>query len=168
MAAPSPFTDREAAFLAILVEEGVDFLVVGAAAAAIQGAAAVTQDIDLWFRDLSDPRLRTALRRAGTAYVPPSLHNPPLLVGGGADLFDIVVHMDGLASFREEARRAVRVRLGDVDVPVLPLARIIASKKATGRGKDLALLPALESALRVLEARKRAAPRKRAPKKRRR
>jgi len=167
VAAPSPFTDREAAFLGILVEEGVDFLVVGAAAAAIQGASAVTQDIDLWFRDLSDPKLHAALRRTGTAYVAPSLHNPPLLVGGGADLFDIVVHMHGLGSFRQEARRALRIRLGQVDVPVLPLARIIASKKAAGRSKDLAALPALEGALEVLESRKRtAAPGKRASRKR--
>jgi hypothetical protein len=41
---------------------------------------------------------------------------------------------------------------------VLPLARIIASKKAAGRAKDLAMLPALEDALRALEARRRSRP----------
>jgi hypothetical protein len=49
----------------------------------------------------------------------------------------------------------LRIPLGDVEVPVLPLARVIASKKATGRPKDRAILPALEDALRVLESRKR-------------
>jgi hypothetical protein len=153
--APSPFTSSEAAFLRALLEEGVEFLVVGAAAAALQGAPAVTQDIDLWFEDLSDPRLARALRRVGAAYVAPTLQNPPLVVGGGADLFDIVVHMHGLGPFRSEARRAARVRLGDLEIPVLPLARILLSKKAAGRPKDLAMLPALEDALRVLEARRR-------------
>jgi hypothetical protein len=152
--APLPFTDREAALLRALVEEEVDFLIVGLSAAALQGAPAVTQDIDLWVADLSDPRFRRALRKAGVAYVAPTASTPPLLAGGGAELFDLVVHMHGLESFDREARRAVIVRLGDVDVPVLPLERIIASKKATGRPKDVAILPALEDALRVIRSRR--------------
>ena len=49
---------------------------------------------------------------------------------------------------------------------MLPLSRIIASKKATGRPKDRAILPVLEDTLRVLESRKR--PARKAPVKRRR
>jgi hypothetical protein len=161
VATPPPLTDKEARFLQVLVEEGVDFLVVGLAAAALQGAPAVTQDIDLWFRDLSDPGLRRALRRVGATYVPPSLQNPPLLAGGDAGLFDVVVKMHGLGTFAQEARRALRIPIGAVEVRVLPLARIIASKKATGRPKDRAILPALEDALRVLQSRKR--PTRRSP-----
>jgi hypothetical protein len=40
----------------------------------------------------------------------------------------------------------------DVDVKVLPLPRIIASKRAANRPKDQAVLPALEAALRVIDA----------------
>jgi len=152
---PVPFTDKEARFLQALVEEGVEFLVVGLAAAALQGAPAVTQDIDLWFRDLSDPRLRKALRRAGASYIPPAPDHPPLLAGGDATLFDVVTHMHGLRSFAAEARRAVLVPLGNVEVPVLPLSRIIASKRATNRPKDRAILPVLEDALRVIQSRRR-------------
>jgi len=152
---PPPLTDKEARFLEALVEEGVEFLVVGLAAAALQGAPAVTQDIDLWFRDLSDPGLRRALRRVGATYIPPSLQNPPLFAGADAGLFDVVVKMHGLGSFAQEARRALRVPIGAVEVRVLPLARIIVSKKATDRPKDRAILPALEDALRVLQSRKR-------------
>lgn len=157
MAAPPPFTDREERFLQALVEEGVDFLVVGLAAAAVQGAPAVTQDIDLWFRDLSDPAVGRALRKVGATYIPPGPSNPPLLAGGDAGLFDVVVHMHGLRSFAEESRRALRVPIGAVEVPVLPLSRVIASKKATDRPKDRAILPVLEDTLRVLESRKRSA-----------
>lgn len=157
MGTPPLLTDKEARFLQALVEEGVEFLVVGLAAAALQGAPAVTQDIDLWFRDLSDPALRRALRKVGAIYVPPSLQNPPLLAGGDAGLFDVVVKMHGLGSFAQEARRALRIPIGTVEVRVLPLARIIASKKAAGRPKDRAILPALEDALRVLRSRKRPA-----------
>lgn len=154
MADPPLFTDKEARFLRALVEEGVEFLVVGLAAAALQGAPAVTQDVDLWFRDLSDPALRRALRRVGATYIPPGPLHPPLLAGGDAGLFDIVVTMHGLDSFAREARRAVRIPIGAVEVRVLPLDRIIASKKATGRPKDRAILPALEDAWRVLQSRK--------------
>lgn len=158
MAAPPPFSAREEAFLSALVEEEVPFLVVGLAAAALQGAPAVTKDIDLWFADLSDPRFREALRKAGVAYVAPGLNNPPLLAGAGADLFDIVLRPDGLESFEKEAKKAVKVRLGKIEVPVLPLDRIVKSKKAAGRPKDRAILQVLEDTLRVL--RRRSAPRR--------
>lgn len=154
MAAPQPFTDREETFLRILVEEEVDFLVVGLAAAALQGVPAVTQDIDLWIADLEDSGFRNALRRVGAVYVAPSVNNPPLLVGAGVELFDIVVHMHGLGTFRQESRKALRIQVGEVELPVLPIDRIIESKKATGRDKDRAILPALEDALRVLRSRK--------------
>jgi hypothetical protein len=150
VAAPGPFTDKEEAFLAALVEEDVPFLVVGLAAAALQGVPAVTQDIDLWFADLNDESFHRALRRVGAAYVSPSVQNPPLLAGSGTELFDIVTHVDGLAEFEQEAAAALHIRIGGVEVPVLPLERIIASKKAAGRPKDLAILPVLEDALRVL------------------
>jgi hypothetical protein len=152
--APAPFTDREAQFLEALVEEGVDFVIVGLAAAALQGAPAVTQDIDLWLRDPGDPRLLKALRRVGATYIPPTQDHPPLLAGGGAGLFDVVTHMHGLRAFALEARHALRVPLGSVEVPVLPLDRIIVSKRATNRPKDRAILPALEDALRVIESRR--------------
>lgn len=151
---PAPFTGKEVRFLEALVEEGVEFLVVGLAAAALQGAPAVTQDIDLWFRDLSDPRLHRALRRTGAIYIPPAEDHPPLLAGGGATLFDVVTHLHGLRSFGLEARRALRVPLGSVEVPVLPLERIIASKRAADRPKDRAILPVLEDALRVIRSRR--------------
>jgi hypothetical protein len=86
----------------------VDFLIVGLAAAALQGAPAMTQDIDLWFHNLGDPRLH----------------------------------------------RALRVRLGRIEVPVLPLDRIIVGKRARNRPKDRAILPALEGALSILESRR--------------
>jgi hypothetical protein len=161
VAAPPPFTDKEERFLQALVEEGVEFMIVGLAAAAVQGSPAVTQDVDLWFRDLSDPALGRALRKTGATYIPPGPLNPPLLAGGDAGLFDIVVHMHGLGSFAQEVRRALRVPIGAVEVRVLPLSRIIASKKATGRPKDRAIVPVLEDALRVLKSRGRSAPRRR-------
>ena len=154
MAEPSIFTAREQAFLRELVRSRVDFMIVGLAAAALQGAPAVTQDIDLWFRDLGDPGLKAALKKVGGAYVPPTGSTPPLLAGRGVALFDIVMHMHGLGEFDEEIENAVEVRIGRVRVKVLPLERIIASKRATNRPKDKLTLPVLEDAAATLRARR--------------
>jgi len=154
VAEPGLFSDAEARFLRALTEEGVEFLVVGLSAAALQGAPAVTQDIDLWFRDLADPGIGRALKRVGGTYVAPTGSTPPMFAGPAVALFDVVVTMHGLATFAEEAKRAVTVSLGGVRVKILPLARIIASKKATNRPKDRAILPVLEDAARTLRARR--------------
>lgn len=143
----------ELRFLRLLHDKGVDYLVVGLAAAALQGAPLVTQDVDLWFRDLSDPRLTETLHEMGGAYVPPVGLNPPTLAGAAVRLFDVVVHVHGLRSFGEEKAEAAIVDLEGVPVPVLPLARIIASKRALGREKDKLVLPLLEEALRVQQDR---------------
>ncbi len=151
MVEPSLFTNKEVRFLKELNRAGVPYLVVGLSAAALQGAPAVTQGIDLWFKDLSDPRFRKVVRKVGAAYVAPGMNNPPLLVGEGVSLFDLVVHMHGLNSFDEEYAGSLEIAIvGNVVVRVLPLSRIIASKRATGRDKDRAILPVLEDALRTI------------------
>ena len=149
MAAAPILSPEELRFLALLHEKGVDYLVVGLAAAALQGAPLVTQDVDLWFRDLGDPQLSEALREVGGSYVPPVGLNPPTLAGAAVRLFDIVLHLHGLGAFAEERATASTVDVEGVPVPVLPLERIIASKRALGREKDRLVLPVLEEALRV-------------------
>jgi hypothetical protein len=143
-----------------LVREKVDFMIVGLAAAALQGAPVVTQDVDLWFKDLGQRGIQKALRKVGGSYVPPMGLNPPTFAGDAVDLFDIVVHMHGLEGFDRERKRANRIPLGRFHVDVLPLARIVASKCALGREKDRMILPALRHALLVV--RKHGAARKKA------
>ena len=155
MAEPGLFSETEARFLRALTDEGVEFLVVGLSAAALQGAPAVTQDIDLWFRDLTDPGIKKALRSVGGVYVSPAGSTPPMFAGPAGALFDVVVSMHGLESFSKEAARAVTMVLNGVRVKILPLERIIVSKKATNRPKDRAILPVLQDAVRTIRARRR-------------
>ncbi|MFQ5766865.1 MAG: hypothetical protein ACE5ID_02650 [Acidobacteriota bacterium] len=129
-------------------------MIVGLAGAALQGAPAVTQDIDLWFRDLGDPRLKAALEKVGGIYIPPVASNPPLFAGRSVSLFDIVLTMHGLGSFDEEIEHTIEIPLGRTHVRVLSLERIIASKKALNREKDRRILPVLEDALKVLRERR--------------
>ncbi|MBX3191109.1 MAG: hypothetical protein KF819_29195 [Labilithrix sp.] len=60
--------------------------------------------------------------------------------------------MDGLGTFADEYERAIPVEVDGIVLRVLPLERIIASKRASKRSKDLAALPALEEALAVLQS----------------
>lgn len=149
------FGEEEVEFLQELVRQNVDFMVVGLAAAALQGAPVVTQDVDLWFENLDDPGIQKALRKVRGSYVPPTLQNPPLFAGRSIELFDIVVHMHGLGEFDEERDNTVRIALGRTKIPVLKLERIIASKKATGRQKDKLALSVLRDVLKTIREREK-------------
>ena len=147
MAEVLPLSESELRLLESLVEHQVPFMVVGLSAAALQGAPVVTQDVDLWFKNLNDPRLIPALRAVGAAYAPPFGYNPPMLAGPGSDAFDVVIHMSGLGSYAEEERHAIDLRIGTVALRVLSLARILASKIAANRPKDLLVIPVLRDTL---------------------
>ena len=86
MAEKAIFTGKEVSFLKELHKQGVDYMIVGAAAAALQGAPIVTQDIDLWFRDLADPGLRKAVAKVGGVIVPSIGLHPPTFAGGAVEL----------------------------------------------------------------------------------
>lgn len=148
------FTSKEIALFKALKKRRTPFLVVGLSAATLQGAPVVTQDIDVWFKNLSDPRFREALKDVGGFYVPPFGLNPPQIGGEGLDLVDIVILVSGLKDFDDEYRSCKHIKMGGVTLPVLPLERIIESKRALGRKKDLAVLPALEDALKAIRFRK--------------
>ena len=150
MAAPS-LNESELRFLRALLRCKVRFMVVGLSAAALQGAPVVTQDVDLWFEDLSDSRIREALRQVKAAYVPPSILNPAMFAGGGVELFDIVLRMDGLGKFAEELAHCVDIPLGPYKLKVLGVKRILASKRAANRAKDRLVIPVLEDSLAAVE-----------------
>jgi len=148
------FTNKEIAFLRELKRQNVEFMLVGGAAAALQGAPVVTQDVDLWFKDVKDPGIQMALRKSGGIMVPSFGLNPPTFAGDAVKLFDIVLTMRGLMSFDEEKKNSFDVRLGSVGVKVLDLERIIKSKETVRRPKDLLVLPVLRDTLKTLRHKK--------------
>ena len=155
MAEVLPLTDVELTLLASLVRHKVRFMVVGLSAAALQGAPVVTEDVDLWFEDLGDPNLSKALAKAGAGYVPPFAMNPPMIAGSGSEPFDVVIRMDGLGRFSEEWKRAANIKVGKLHLKVLPLDRILASKRAANRPKDKRVIPVLENTLRTISTGRR-------------
>lgn len=152
MAEGLPLSESELRLLESLLRHKIRFMVVGLSAAALQGAPVVTEDIDLWFDNLSDPKLMQALLKVGAAYIPPFGYNPPMLGGPGSEPFGIAIRMNGLDAFAVEWKRAVDVKVGRLWLKVLPLERVLASKRAANRPKDLRVIPVLQSTLRTLQA----------------
>jgi predicted nucleotidyltransferase len=149
------FSQSELAFLEELQRRRVRFLVVGLSAATLQGVPVVTQDVDLWFAKLGEPRMVAAVKAVDGFYTPATAYTPPQLGGERVKLYDLVTGMHGLKSFATEYRNAKTVKIGKLCLKVLPLERIIASKRAANRRKDLLTLPVLEDAVTTLAERKR-------------
>jgi predicted nucleotidyltransferase len=152
----SALTPAERQLLEAFQRRGIRFMVVGASAAILQGANTATKDIDLWFENLADPSIGAAVQEAGGIWVSGSFGMRPPQIGGDklGDRFDVVTHMHGLGAFADELTQAVSIDVDGLDLWVLPLSRIIASKRAANRPKDLAAIPALEEALAVLSEEK--------------
>ena len=143
-----PLDERELGFLRELTARGVQFVILGMSAAVLQGATGTTQDVDLWFEDPADPRIAQAARAVGGLYVSGSFGMQPPTIGGAlGDRFDVVTHAHGLGTFADELPATVEISLQGVPVRLLTVERIAASKRATGRPKDLAQLPMLEALL---------------------
>jgi hypothetical protein len=128
-------------------------MLVGIAAARLQGAPVVTEDIDLWFAEGSQGGIAAAARQAGVVYVPGGVAMNPPTFGGRDVRLDQVLSMSGLGSFDEELANTSEREVNGIPLRVLNLERIIESKRMANRDKDRAVLPALEAALVALRAR---------------
>ncbi|CAN5909079.1 hypothetical protein BH11MYX4_BH11MYX4_56950 [soil metagenome] len=146
----APLNAAEAAFLAALDERGVRYLVVGMSAALMQGVRGSTDGIDLWFAAVGDERSAEAARSAGGFLV--TRTQPPLLGGAFGERFDIVTEMSGLPDFEAEYAQGGVVDLGNAAVRVLPLERILVSKRAANREKDQLAIAQIEQTIRLLAA----------------
>jgi predicted nucleotidyltransferase len=147
--AESVLTAAERKLLSELEQRGVRYLVIGMSAALLQGARGATEDIDLWFEDVTDPRLAGAVRTAGGIWISGALGLGPPRIGGDAlgERLDVVARVDGLDAFDVEYQSAHREDVDGIMLPLLPLERILASKRASGRPKDLLAAHLIEDAI---------------------
>ncbi|MDQ3487878.1 MAG: hypothetical protein M3468_09100 [Acidobacteriota bacterium] len=139
-------TPAERALFRALDERGVRFMVVGLSAAVLEGAPLATQDIDLWLESLDD-RVALAASDAKGFWVSGFGVQPPAFGGNGLERVDVVLTAHGLADFEQEYASAIVREIEGLSLHVLPLERVIVSKRATNRPKDRAALPALEATL---------------------
>jgi len=147
---------------------GVEVVVVGAAAAVLEGAPLTTFDLDVVFETSPENRIRllAALEEIDAIYVDPSgrrfrptaerleRQRMHLLETrfGRLDLFREIGEGMGYESVR---LRSHVLDLGGFEVRVLDLEAVIESKEAAGRPKDRAALPLLRETLRLRREKER-------------
>jgi len=134
------------AFLKALREEKIDCILIGAMAAIEQGAPLMTVDYDFWVSlpERQYIRLFTIVRRQGGTIRAHTLYE----LSDGTQV-NAIFEPDGLRSFDAEWKSSRWGELESIPVKVLPLRRVITSKRAANREKDLAVLPILERTLRL-------------------
>jgi hypothetical protein len=134
------------AFLKALREAEIDCIFIGAMAAIEQGAPLMTVDYEFWVRlaERQYVRLLSIVERLRGTVRARTLYELSDSTQVNASL-----KPDGLRSFETEWKQCRLGQLENVPVRVLPLARVIASKRAANREKDRAVLPILERTLRL-------------------
>ncbi|MBZ5726105.1 MAG: hypothetical protein LAP87_14035 [Acidobacteriia bacterium] len=136
----------------LLERHGLEAVLIGNAAAALQGAPVSTVDLDFLFRKTPGnlKKLKALARDLDAVILRPYYPVSGLFrVARDSDglQLDFMTVMDGVRSLEGLRSRAHRVRFGDAGIYVASLADIIKSKKAAGRPSDRAVLPALEKTL---------------------
>lgn len=150
--------------LRVLVDHGVDLILIGGLAAAVHGSPYATVDVDVVPRreTANLGRLSDALR-ALDARVYVSVSEAVLFDHDGRSLgdvdiwnlatraggLDITFVPAGTRGFADLAERAEVIDMGGVAVCVACLEDVVRSKAAAGREKDRVVLPALRRLLDI-------------------
>ena len=134
------------AFLTALHADEIEFILIGAMAAIEQGAPLMTVDYDFWV-DLPERkyvRLLSIVQKLGGTIRAQTLYE----LRDGTQV-NAVFQPNGLKSFAAEWKHCRVGKLEGVPLRILPLRRVIASKRAANREKDIAVMPILERTLRL-------------------
>jgi len=139
-------------FLKELRKEKIDCILIGMMAAVRQGAPLTTIDYDFWV-DLPEReyvRILAVVQRLGGTILAQTLYE----LKDGTQV-NCIFKPTGLKAFAFEFENSSVAELEGEQIRVLPLDRIIKSKRAAGRDKDKAVLPVLERTLRLSKKLKR-------------
>lgn len=153
---PTPTKSFEV--IELLVRHQVDFIVVGMTAGVLQGAPAVTFDLDVLYSRAPQnvQRLLSALKELEAVFrgderrlVPNQSHlesrgHKLLLTKFG--VVDVLGSLDEL-EYADVIEDTVALQVEEMTVRVLSLQRLIEVKEKAGREKDLAVLPLLRATL---------------------
>jgi predicted nucleotidyltransferase len=139
--------------VAALAEVRLEAILIGNAAAAIQGAPVTTVDFDFMFR--ATPTNLAKLKKFATRmdavilrpYYPTSALYRVMNDDWGLQA-DFMPAVHGVKSFNSLRSRAEKIELSGCPLWVAHLADIIASKRAAARPRDKAVLDVLEKTLR--------------------
>ncbi|MEI6070345.1 MAG: hypothetical protein WCS31_01020 [Verrucomicrobiae bacterium] len=138
----SPFVE----FLQALESEGISAILIGMMAAVEQGAPCSTIDYDFWV-DLPKRqvvRIYAIVQKLGGTLRAPTFYE----LRDGTQINEVFKPV-GLRSFPAEFQASRISVIENHKMRVLPLSRVIASKRAAGRDKVISVLPVLERTLRL-------------------
>jgi predicted nucleotidyltransferase len=140
-------------------EHRLEAIMVGNAAAALHGAPVTTLDIDFMFRKtpVNMKKLKAVAKSLRAVILKPYYPVSDLfrLVNDDQGLqLDFMSRLHGIHSFEGLRARSQSVQFGERELKIADLADIINSKRATGRERDLAVLPILEKTLHEKQGRK--------------
>ena len=128
--------------LQLLLEEQVDFILVGAYALAAHGYPRATGDIDIWVRaeEINSINIYRALERFGAPVDQITVNdfaNEGIVfqIGVTPRRIDIITHLDGV-SFGEADEDKVIVKVEGLKLPILSFDKLIKNKLSTGRERD--------------------------------
>jgi hypothetical protein len=144
--------DPLARLLEALEVEDIRFMLIGMSAAIVQGVMETTLDVDLWI-DLPPRqymRIQDIARKSGATVAA----NTVAYLPDGTPV-NFVFEVDGVGPFAREFRNCSRLEFRGKVIPVLKLERILKSKEAIRRDKDLAHIIHLRNLLRCRNALKR-------------
>lgn len=130
----------------------LEAVLIGNAAAALQGAPVTTLDFDFMFRSTpANLRKLKAFARELDAMILRPFYPVSDLFRVVSDTLGLQVDflgtIHGVRSFESLRSRAVSLAIGDATLDVATLADIVKSKRAAGRPKDYAVLSILETTL---------------------
>jgi len=145
-----PFLERIAR---VVRRHRLEAVLVGNAAAALQGAPVTTLDFDFMFRETPGNirKLKRVAKDLGAVILRPFYPASSLFrvvnedVGLQVDFMPIIHGIRSLESLRS---RATTVKFGSVSLLVADLADVVRSKRSANRPRDRAVLEILEATLR--------------------
>jgi predicted nucleotidyltransferase len=140
--------------LAALRDRKLEAVLIGNAAAALHGAPVTTLDFDFLFRETTTnlAKLKQVAKDCDAMILRPFYPVSKLYRVVNDDLglqADFMPMIHGIRSFEGVRARATQRMIGGFPLIVASLDDIIASKKAAGRERDLAVLPVLEQTRRT-------------------
>jgi len=147
-----PISEDLSELIALLNSHGVDFLVVGAHALAFHGLPRFTEDIDFFLsrRRENIERLASALKEFGLEVSRlsqdemVSKDRGVIFIGHKPNRADFLNFLDGV-NFEEAAESKVAGELAGQPVFFISLQDYVATKRASGRPKDLGDLAMLSA-----------------------
>ena len=138
-----------ARLLETLETENIRFILIGMAAAIVQGVMETTLDVDVWI-DLPARqymRVQNIARTAGCVVAA----NTVVFAKDGTPV-NFVYAVNGLGTFQKELKNCVQLPFRGKKIPVIKLERILKSKESIRRDKDLAHIIQIRELLRCRRA----------------